>query len=479
MYQTEKGRIAKHIDFVIIDIICMELSFIFAYYIRHSTFKLLNVSSYRSAFIILIVANVISFYLFYGLRDVLKRSKQLEFYATLKQVIMVLIILVLYLFLTKTSEDISRNVIIIFSILYFISSFIIRLIYKSLLKSIIKNKTKRQFVVISEYNKIDKVLDKIYESVNDINIKGIVFLDNEHIASSDKYLYNSKKVESISFKIIKTEEVIKYLKSEYVDEVLVSVDDVDAYDLVKKISIMGMVIHIELDDIDKLVENDNVLQVDNVGELTVLTSSINTISALQLIAKRLMDIVFGVIGTIFTIILAIIIGPIIKFKSKGPIFFVQKRVGRNGKIFDMLKFRSMYLDADKDKKKLKNENEDDLMFKMKEDPRVIKGIGEFIRKTSIDEFPQFINVLKGDMSVVGTRPPTIDEWEKYDLHHRARLVIKPGITGLWQVSGRSNIKNFEDVVALDTKYIKTFSLWQDVAIIYKTILVVIKKEGAR
>ncbi len=242
---------------------------------------------------------------------------------------------------------------------------------------------------------------------------------------------------------------------------------------------MGMVIHIELDDIDKLVENDNVLQVDNVGELTVLTSSINTISALQLIVKRFMDIVFGVMGTIFTFILAIIIGPIIKFKSKGPIFFVQKRVGRNGKIFDMLKFRSMYLDADKDKKKLKNENEDDLMFKMKEDPRVIKGIGEFIRKTSIDEFPQFINVLKGDMSVVGTRPPTIDEWEKYDLHHRARLVIKPGITGLWQVSGRSNIKNFEDVVALDTKYIKTFSLWQDMAIIYKTIKVVMNKEGAR
>ena len=147
----------------------------------------------------------------------------------------------------------------------------------------------------------------------------------------------------------------------------------------------------------------------------------------------------------------------------------------------MLKFRSMIVDADELKNTLKrqNENKDDFMFKMENDPRVIPGIGEFIRKTSIDEFPQFINVLIGDMSVVGTRPPTIDEWEKYELHHRARLAIKPGITGLWQVNGRSNINSFEDVVKLDTEYIKTFSLWQDFAIILKTIKVVLSKEGAK
>lgn len=103
----------------------------------------------------------------------------------------------------------------------------------------------------------------------------------------------------------------------------------------------------------------------------------------------------------------------------------------------------------------------------------------FVRKTSIDEFPQFINVLKGEMSVVGTRPPTIYEWNKYNLHHRARLAIKPGITGLWQVSGRSEIKDFEEVVKLDTEYIKNFSLWKDAAIIFKTIMVVFSRRGAK
>ena len=146
----------------------------------------------------------------------------------------------------------------------------------------------------------------------------------------------------------------------------------------------------------------------------------------------------------------------------------------------MIKFRSMYMDAEERKKELesKNENKDQMMFKMEKDPRVIDGIGHFIRETSIDEFPQFINVLKGDMSVVGTRTPTLDEWNKYELHHRARLAIKPGITGLWQVSGRSEIKDFEEVVRLDTEYIKNFSLWKDLSIIYKTIIVVINRKGA-
>jgi len=141
----------------------------------------------------------------------------------------------------------------------------------------------------------------------------------------------------------------------------------------------------------------------------------------------------------------------------------------------MYKFRSMYMDAEERKKELlsKNEQEGDLMFKMKDDPRIIKGIGHFIRDYSIDEFPQFINVLKGDMSLVGTRPPTVDEWEKYSMHHRARLAIKPGITGLWQVSGRSNIKNFDEVVKLDMQYIRNFSIWLDIKIILRTALTLI------
>lgn len=149
------------------------------------------------------------------------------------------------------------------------------------------------------------------------------------------------------------------------------------------------------------------------------------------------------------------------------------------------------MDAEERKKKLMEQNKvkDGFMFKMDDDPRIIgsekkdkngnpKGIGNFIRKTSIDEFPQFWNVLKGDMSLVGTRPPTLDEWEKYDLHHRARMAIKPGITGMWQVSGRSDITDFEEVVRLDTEYIENWSIGLDIKILLKTVLTVLHNDGA-
>ena len=149
------------------------------------------------------------------------------------------------------------------------------------------------------------------------------------------------------------------------------------------------------------------------------------------------------------------------------------------------------MDAEERKKALLAQNKisDGMMFKMDDDPRIIgsekkdkngkpAGIGNFIRKTSIDEFPQFWNVLKGDMSLVGTRPPTLDEWAQYDPHHRVRMSIKPGITGLWQISGRSDITDFEEVVRLDREYIQNWSVWLDLKILFKTVGVVLRHEGA-
>ncbi|MCI6871841.1 sugar transferase, partial [Streptococcus hyointestinalis] len=160
--------------------------------------------------------------------------------------------------------------------------------------------------------------------------------------------------------------------------------------------------------------------------------------------------------------------------------FKQKRVGKNGKVFEIYKFRSMYLDAEERKKELMAQNEltSDLMFKMDNDPRIFP-FGQKMRNWSLDELPQFINVLKGDMSLIGTRPPTLNEYEKYELHHFKRLAMKPGITGMWQVSGRSNITDFEEVVALDLSYIKNWSVWLDIKIFLKTIKVVLVKEGSK
>jgi lipopolysaccharide/colanic/teichoic acid biosynthesis glycosyltransferase len=206
--------------------------------------------------------------------------------------------------------------------------------------------------------------------------------------------------------------------------------------------------------------------------------------------KRVIDIIGGLVGSFIAIIIMIIVGPIIKTKSPGPIIFVQERVGKNGKVFKMYKIRSMYMDAEERKAELLSQNKmDGFMFKMNDDPRIIgsekkgkngepKGIGNFIRKTSLDEFPQFFNVLKGDMSLVGTRPPTIDEWNKYSSQHRKRLSIKPGITGLWQISGRSNITNFDEVVRLDSEYIDNWTFGMDMKILVKTLEKVFKKDGA-
>ena len=157
----------------------------------------------------------------------------------------------------------------------------------------------------------------------------------------------------------------------------------------------------------------------------------------------------------------------------------------------MYKFRSMYMDAEERKKELMAQNrvKDGRMFKVEFDTRVIgnkilpdgtkkTGIGNFIRVTSLDEFPQFFNVLKGDMSLVGPRPPTLDEWEKYEPHHRARMATKPGITGIWQVSGRSGITDFEEVVKMDTQYITEWSMGMDIKILLKTFLSVVRRDGS-
>jgi exopolysaccharide biosynthesis polyprenyl glycosylphosphotransferase len=199
----------------------------------------------------------------------------------------------------------------------------------------------------------------------------------------------------------------------------------------------------------------------------------------KLLIKRLIDIVGALIGIAITLVVTIFLAPILLIESPGPLFFKQRRVGRNGRFFYMYKFRSMYRDAEERKKELMDQNEmNGLMFKMTDDPRITK-VGKFIRKTSIDELPQFFNVLIGDMSLVGTRPPTVDEFKQYESYHKRRLSMKPGITGMWQVSGRSNIEDFEEVVKLDLKYIDNWSIGLDIKILFKTVGAVFRRGGAR
>jgi exopolysaccharide biosynthesis polyprenyl glycosylphosphotransferase len=198
----------------------------------------------------------------------------------------------------------------------------------------------------------------------------------------------------------------------------------------------------------------------------------------QVLFKRIFDIAGSLVGIGILLFMYPWLALAIKFSSKGPVFFKQVRVGRNGKRFIIYKFRSMTSDAEKKQKALEEFNQcDGAVFKMKDDPRVTK-IGKLMRKLSLDELPQFINVLKGEMSLVGTRPPTPDEVGKYQKWHHRRISIRPGITGLWQVSGRNKITNFDEIVKLDLKYIDSWSIQKDIKIIIKTVLVLFERDSA-
>nr|WP_304220117.1 sugar transferase [Fredinandcohnia onubensis] len=196
------------------------------------------------------------------------------------------------------------------------------------------------------------------------------------------------------------------------------------------------------------------------------------------VLKRSMDIVGAIIGLFITSLLFIVVSIAIKVEDpKGPVFFSQIRVGKDGTRFKMYKFRSMVSDAEERLAELLKYNETTgAMFKMKNDPRITK-IGRFIRKTSIDELPQLFNVLKGDMSLVGPRPPLVREVNEYNDYHKQRLIVTPGCTGLWQVSGRSNI-GFEDMVRLDLEYIQKRSVLFDIKIILRTFLVLFGSKDA-
>ncbi len=204
----------------------------------------------------------------------------------------------------------------------------------------------------------------------------------------------------------------------------------------------------------------------------------NATVKMTLFLKRFFDIVLSILALLVLMPFFIILAILIKLDSRGPVFFVQDRVGRYGRHFRFYKFRSMYQGADLEKAKLLSQNQstDGVIFKMKQDPRITR-VGRFIRKTSIDELPQFFNVLFGDMSLVGPRPPLPSEVQKYTLEDRKRLNIKPGLTCLWQIKGRSDIP-FKEQVRLDKEYIQSQSLKQDLLILLRTIPAIISGRGA-
>ena len=482
MYHRKFPSWLKHIDFILLDLLCLHLAFIgsYLYWVRIEFPYAAPV--YGSMALVLSVIQIAVSVYAGSFRGVLRRGYYVEFVRTLWHVALIVLLGIFYLFTRKETEAVSRMVFGLTAVWYLVLSYIVRLVWKHILKTTRITMGKRSLLIITTSDIAPGVIQNTLQgSATFFHVAGIALVDGDGSQTS---------IESIPV-IAGKKDILHYACHSWVAEVLIAMPEGKALpkSLYNRLFEMGIVVHTMLLDHTQNTKRQQI--VEKFGNYTVLTTSINFANPGPILLKRAMDMIGGLLGCIMTGLLCLVIGPMIYLQSPGPIFFTQERVGKGGKKFKIYKFRSMYMDAEERKKELMKENrvKDGMMFKLEWDPRIIgskrlpdgtykKGIGNFIRDTSIDEFPQFFNVLRGDMSLVGTRPPTVDEWEKYELHHHARLAIKPGITGMWQVSGRSNITDFEEVVQLDTQYIRQWNLGLDIKILLKTIGVIFKKEGS-
>ena len=432
--------------------------------------------------IFVILADLFLIIMFESYKGVLRRGYYQELSFVIRQIILIELASGLYLFTVSDGHIFSRIVLYLMGIFYVILSYGTRIIWKKYLIHKMTECGEYSLYIVTNYNLALEVIRNVKEhNYNRYNINGLVIIDKD---------MTGKKIAGIPV-VADLRNAAFYICQQWVDEVFVNVDEMYPYpeELIEELLEMGMPVHVNL---AKVKSNTGQKQfVETIGGYTVLTTTMNYATDGQALAKRTLDILGGLVGCFLTGIIFIFIAPAIYISSPGPIFFSQIRIGQNGKPFKMYKFRSMYMDAEERKTELMAQNKmsDGRMFKLDFDPRVIgnkilpdgtrkTGIGEFIRKTSLDEFPQFWNVLNGSMSLVGTRPILQDELLKYELHHRARIAIKPGITGMWQVSGRSDITDFEEVVRLDTEYISNWNFGLDIKILFKTVMTVLKREGS-
>lgn len=350
---------------------------------------------------------------------------------------------------------------------HFVLLYLLNLFIKHYWKRLFPNfKGRKKVFLITATSRTEKVMDRLIESSE-------IFWELEAVSVLDKPNFCHEYLT-----VVPAENVLDYTIHEVVDEVFINLPS-EEYDIEEFISLfetMGIDVTVNLNAFNDNLGSDK--KIREMAGLNVITFSTKFYKLSHVIAKRLMDIIGSIIGLVICGIVAIFLVPQIK-KDGGPAIFAQNRVGKNGRIFKFYKFRSMYIDAEERKQELMAHNTmSGGMFKMDNDPRVTP-IGRFIRKTSLDELPQFWNVLRGDMSLVGTRPPTVDEYEKYTPEQKKRLSFKPGITGLWQVSGRSEITDFDEVVKLDVSYIDEWTIWSDIKILLKTIKVVFMRDGAK
>ncbi len=474
MYRKKKRSWVKHLDFIILDMIAAELALFVGVYLKFDG-SIIFLDRFEWYNLYQGLAKILPFIDLTGVlftetyTGILRRTKYQEITSTIWHCLVNFLGIFIYMYANKTSYYYSREAIGYSAVGMVVFTYLFRVIWKRFIRRRkLLDVNKSSMIVVAESTTVEHCLSEIAHSpYTEFKVEGVAVVDVD---------MTGQEIQGIPV-IASADTLFEYLRTNVVDEVFLDGNTrASEESLAGRLVEQGLTVHMSLIHTNNLMPNRIM---ETYGDYVVLTTSMHIANNRQAFLKRLMDIVGALVGLVFAFIAFIIFAPIIKIQSPGPVFFTQTRIGKNGRRFKFYKFRTMYMDAEERKKELMAQNEiQGNMFKMENDPRIIP-IGHFLRKYSIDELPQFWNVLMGQMSLVGTRPPLEDEYERYALHHKARLSIKPGLTGMWQVSGRSDIKDFEKVVALDTEYISNWSLGLDIKLLFKTIAVVFGGKGSK
>lgn len=468
---NQKNKVVEVYGLWFADLVTIGISFVLATYIRFGNFKDMESKEihFQVCLLLLLFCTIYTFFIAWN-RNFVKRGIQKEVYEIVKyNAIMILVVQTIMTFL-KWADPFSRLVTVYFTVINVLLTILVHLVIKKGMRLHYRSDlSKIKVLVITQRAMAEDVAKHLKDNL-DLNFQIVQIAcpecrEKEELQGIPVMPMEKGFMEDVTYMAL--DEVFIYAPELSQKQIQVMINGFDE---------MGVDCHYCLELPGTHSERS---KMDNFGSYSVITYTRFQSSYKRLLIKRVMDIVGGLVGLAITLVLFPFIALAIKLDSPGPVLFSQTRIGRNGRRFKIYKFRSMYLDAEERKKELEQQNEmQGLMFKMENDPRITK-VGRFIRKTSIDELPQFYNVVKGDMSLVGTRPPTADEFEKYNQYYRRRISMTPGLTGLWQVSGRSEIENFDDVVKYDLEYIDGWSLTLDVKILFRTIWVVIAGRGSK
>ena len=460
---------------LLVDVCSIIVSFILTTWIQFGEIakRLFHADVYGIAFAIILSLYIAIYYLYNTYSSFFKRGFLEEMVAVIKINAILAATITAVMFIFQEGASYSRLFFLCFFLLNVMITYIARQYYKVLLLAVYKkSNSSSKIMIITTIDQAKKILSRVRNENNwEYQITSLTILDIDMIG---------KKIDGIEVKA-DIDNMFDIAKLEVLDGVFIHIpneapENFNLEDIVTEFQNMGVTVDLSINTFGLKIHEKVVREMS--GYL-VLTFSSRLFDESQMILKRMTDVVGGLVGSVIAVLLMIFIAPAIFIESPGPIFFSQVRIGKNGRRFKIYKFRSMFMDAENRKQELMVHNEmNGLMFKMKNDPRVTK-VGKFLRKTSLDEFPQFFNVLKGDMSLVGTRPPTETEFIQYESRHKRRLALKAGVTGLWQVSGRSDINDFEDVVKMDLEYIDNWSWKMDLKILLKTIGVVMLGRGAK